>query len=364
MNDRRRARRAKQARRNGRRAKKRTTESSADWTLRDAIRSVLGGHPLGLLSMACVMVDAAIPERVLEMFDGVRTREMTALLAVTAELLVDEPATQLECRREVAERNEHLPRWIAALPRADAYRAVRITDAYRDFDQLVIGMRIGQHELTVVVTLDHLLWSRITDTEAVHEPIGEVLAHVIESRTDIDVFEMTLADARAWIADVLDKSTFAPKSETWPLYKPLVRWALDRLPDGGEHRPPVTDWESNEELCDKFFATSSAAPFTESEHRELLHEFFETGSVDPLRWSPARVHQAIGDTPYREHSMPLEVALDAPDLLRAYIPYAHAQCGIRDELTSRTLARVDALRLRYKRLLLREYEDEYLDDAV
>ncbi|MFG1929993.1 hypothetical protein ACGFK1_04975 [Mycobacterium sp. NPDC048908] len=62
--------------------------------------------------------------------------------------------------------------------------------------------------------------------------------------------------------------------------------------------------------------------------------------------------------------MPLEVALHAPDLLRAHVPYAHGQSGFRDELTSRTLARIDALRLRYKRLLLREYDDGYLDDAV
>jgi hypothetical protein len=52
----------------------------------------------------------------------------------------------------------------------------------------------------------------------------------------------------------------------------------------------------------------------------------------------------------------LEVALDAPDLLRAFVPYAHAQSRIRDELPSRTLAMVDALRSSYKRELLRQAE--------
>lgn len=81
-----------------------------------------------------------------------------------------------------------------------------------------------------------------------------------------------------------------------------------------------------------------------------------------MRWSVARVEQAIGGAPYGE-DIPLEVALDASDLLRAFVPYAHAQSGIRDELTSRTLAMVDALRSSYKREVLRQAKYWGLDDA-
>ena len=185
-----------------------------------------------------------------------------------------------------------------------------------------------------------------------------------ESSSDTDVFEMTLADARVWIEDALSKPTLAPETDTWPLYRALVQWLVGRLPEGGEHRSPAGELEPNEELCDRFFATSSAAPFTDSSHRELLLELFETGTGDPLRWSAARVERAIGGTPYCEDSIPLDVALDAPDLLRAFIPYAHAQSGIRDELTSRTLAMVDALRSSYKRGVLRQAKYWGLDDAV
>jgi len=139
---------------------------------------------------------------------------------------------------------------------------------------------------------------------------------------------------------------------------------VGRLPEGGEHRSLVGEWRSSEELCDRFFATSSAAPFTDSSHRELLLELFETGTGDPLRWSTARVERAIGGAPYIEDSIPLEVALDAPDLLRAFLPYAHVQSGIRDDLTSRTLAMVDVLRSSYKREVLRHHKYWGLDDAV
>ena len=217
---------------------------------------------------------------------------MTALLAVIAELLVDDPAAQLRCRREVAERDEHLPRWIAALPRVDVYRAVRRTNVFGDVDEVVIGMRLdGGHELTVAVRIDHNLWSSVADAGVVPDPIDEALARVAELSSDTDVSEMTLADARVWIEDALNKPTLAPETDTWPLYRALVQWLVGRLPEGGEHRSPAGEWESDEELCDRFFATSSAAPFTDPSHRELLLELFETGTGDPLRWSAARVEQ-------------------------------------------------------------------------
>ena len=321
--------------------------------------------PEPLISLKSGRCDTSHLDRVLTGLIGVRNRETTALLAVIAELLVDDPAPQLRCRRELAERDEHLPRWITALPRVEVYRAVRRTNVFGDVDELVIGMRLdGGHELTVAVQIDHNMLSSVADAGVVPDPIDEALARVAESSSDTDVFEMRLADARVWIEDALNKPTLAPETDTWPLYRALVQWLVGRLPEGGEHRSPAREWESNEELCDRFFATSSAAPFTDSSHRELLLELFETGTGDPLRWSAARVEQAIGGTPYCEDSIPLEVALDAPDLLRAFIPYAHAQSGIRDELTSRTLAMVDALRSSYKREVLRQAKYWGLDDAV
>jgi hypothetical protein len=382
MNNGRRARKAEQVRRDERRAKTRNAKGSADTTFRDAIRSALaGGHPLSLLSLASMVIRVAKPEslislksgrcdtsyldRVVDGLIGVRNRETTALLAVIAELLVDDPAPQLRCRRELAERGEHLLRWITALPRVDVYRAVRRTNVFGDVDELVVGMRLdGGHELTIAVQIDHNMLSRVADAGAVPDPIDETLARVAESSTDTNVFEMMLADARVWIENALNKPTLTPETETWPLYRALVQWLVDRLPQGGQHRSPAGESESNEELCDRFFETTSAAPFTDSSHRELLLELFETGTGDPLRWSAARVEQAIGGTLYSEDSIPLEVALDAPDLLRAFVPYAHAQSGIRDELTSRTIAMVDALRPSYKRKVLRQTEYYGLDDAV
>ncbi|WP_234806224.1 hypothetical protein [Mycolicibacterium celeriflavum] len=196
------------------------------------------------------------------------------------------------------------------------------------------------------------------------DPIDETLAQLAESSSDVQVLEMKLVDARVWIENALAKPTFAPQTDTWPLYRALVRWLVELLPQGGEHRPPAMDWKAAEELCDRFFATDSAAPFSDSGHRELLLDLVETGTGDPLRWSAARVEHAIAGVSYIEDHIPLEAMLDAPDLLRAFIPYAHAQSGIRDELTSGTIAMVDALRSSYKREVLRQAKYWDLDDAV
>ena len=364
-----------------RRAKTSNAESSADTTLTDIIRNALAGHPLNLLTVASMMIHVANPEpgiflksggretqpldNVLTGLIGRRNRETTALLAVLAELLVGDPARQLRCRDELAERDGHLPRWITVLPQIDVYRAVRRTHVLGDVDELVIGTRLhGGHELTIAVQIDHNVLSSITNAGVVPDPIDEALVWVAESSPDADVVEMTLADARAWIENALTKPTLAPESDTWPLYRALVQWLVERLPEGGEHRSPAGDWKLTEGLCDRFFATSSAAPFTDPAHRELLLELLETGTRDPLRWSTERVGQAIGYPLFGDGSIPLEVALDAPDLLRAFIPYAHAQSGIRDELTSRAIAVIDALRTSYKRKVLEQANYWAFGDAV
>jgi hypothetical protein len=199
----------------------RNGKSSADTTLTDAIRRALAGrHPLSLLSLASMVIRVAKPEpltslksarcntshldEVLTGLIGVRNRETTALLAVIAELLVDDPASQRRCRRELAERREHLPQWITALPHVEVYRAVRRTHVLGDVDELVIGIRLdGGCALTVAVQIDHNMLSSVADAGVVPDPIDETLARVAESSSDTDVFEMRLADVRVWIEDAL-----------------------------------------------------------------------------------------------------------------------------------------------------------------
>jgi len=381
MSNKRQSRRANGARGHARKSEKTNSESTDNTTFTGIIRRALREHPVALLSLASMTIHLGRPDALtllksgghsegkldasLTGLIGVCNRETTALLAVLAELLVDDPAAQMRCRQELAQRSEHVPRWIAVLPQAEAYRAVRRTDIFGDVDELVVGVRLHTgHELTVAVSINHNMWSHIDDAAAVQEPIEAALARVNASSRDTRNTEMRLSDARAWIDEALSKSVFVPKEAQWPAYRALIQWLLQRLPEGGERRSSPTDWDVVEELCDGFFATESAAPFTDFGHRELLPKLLETGSGDALRWSVERVEAVLCRRPYSTYaSIPLEVSLDTPDLLHAFIPYAHAQSGIRDELTLQVLRVINQLRSVYKRDVLRESRLD-VDDAV
>jgi hypothetical protein len=385
MSDRRRARRAQQVRRDARRAKKRVAESSIDTALWDAIRGLLArGHPLDLLGLASAMIQTTRPEpfaylksrqrdtlRLEDLvagFVGVRVPEATVFLAILADLIVDDEDSQVRCRRAVADRGDALPRWLVELQHVEVYRAVRMTHVLGDRDDLLIGARFADgQELTCVAVIDHNMASEVKDAFFVPDSIDEVLAATAERIADPDTsfVDMGLADARAWISHGLEQFLPILDSVQWPHCRPLVQWLIEHLPQGGTaYQSPGWDWEGTCAMVDRFFASVAALPFNRFDHRELLLELLDTGTGDPLRWSAERVERAIGGKLLGWDRIPLDVALDAPDLLRAFIPYAHAQSGIRDELTSETLAMVDALRSSYKREVLREAKFWDLDDAV
>lgn len=64
--------------------------------------------------------------------------------------------------------------------------------------------------------------------------------------------------------------------------------------------------------------------------------------------------------------MPIGSILNAPEILRAFIPFAHAQSGIRAGLTAEAIAVVDRMAQPYKRQVLEqaaEWREDYGADA-
>lgn len=328
-------------------------ETPEEAPLLDGVRQALAtGHPLDLLGMTSLLIEATRPDplaflasgqqrdqidldRLVASFIGVQVRETTALLAVFAELL-DDDDLRLRCRREAAARRDDLPQWLTDLAHVTAYRAVRMTHVLGDSDEVLIGARFANgDELTCVVFIDHDTMSAVKDAFFVPGPIGNVVSVAAQSNTDPDrtFVDMSLADARAWIQQGPDNPLFWSESDSWPGCRPLLRWLIGRLPGGGEkYQSP--EWDSDE-LCEAFFASEYGAAF-DRDDAELLVALLDAAR-DPLRWSVARVERALGDPHY---DIPASVVLRAPTLLRAFIPFAHAQSGIRGELTAEALAAV------------------------
>jgi hypothetical protein len=393
MNDGRRRRKAKQARRDVRRMQTRDQETPPEQVtpdetpLIDEVRQALAtGHPLDLLGMVSLLIEATKPDPLASLksgpqpervnlddlitgFVGVPIPETTALLAVLAELLIDDTDLALRCRAEVAARHDAPPKWITDLPRVDVYRVVRMTHVLGDGDELLIGARLaGGHELTCAVHVNHLMLSVVKDAFFVPAPIEHVIAVAAEQNTDPDTnfVDMSGADARAWIQHGLGlPPIFTVGSDTWPGCRPLVQWLTGHLPEGGHrHRSPTWDSEpTDEEWRDQFLASPAGAPFGDPDYRGLLLEILDTGTGDPLRWSAARVEQALDSGAYSGHDSG-HLMLAVPELLRAYVPFAHAQSGIRDELTAEALAVIDELGPGFKQEVLDnpKYWDDDEDD--
>ncbi|MGV0833997.1 hypothetical protein [Mycolicibacterium thermoresistibile] len=369
MRDGRRRRIAKQARRDARRRKKLVPETPPEPHTADAARPVLDPErPLQMLYWASMLIQTTRPEpfstlkteqgRSLEdsITDIITNHGSTAALATLAELLDDEPALQTRCRREVARRSDPLPQWLTEIASLEVYRAARRTHVLGDGCDIVLGGRFADgQELTCGVSIDHNLLSSINDAAASADPIDKVLARVaeIDSDPDAHVVDMSLADARAWIEHGLGLPALTRESRTWPATRPLVRWLIRHLPEGGaKYLPPAFDWDSTSELCERFFASSAGTQFKAYDHEDLLIDLLESGSGDPLRWSAARIRHVLGYwEPYGGH-ISVRSALDAPALLRAFIPFAHAQSGIRDELTAQALVAIDEMESSYRQYIL------------
>lgn len=373
INDGQKRRKAKQARRAARRRATRDQDGPDEGILANLVRKALDtGHPPGLLTLVGYMIETVTSDRLSDLksgsqeqvrFDGVitglaglRVPENTVLLAVLAELLVDDELPQ-RCRQEVARRDDPLPEWITQLPYIQIYRVVRMTHVLGDRDDLLLGVRLaGGHELTCVAAIDHLTFSDVSDAVLVPDSIDAVLSGMAErSDPDISFVEMTMGDARARIAHGMAQPLFPLWREPRPGCRVLLQWLVAHLPEGGQrYQRPGEDWQITSAVLNAFFASPQGGPFNDRfGHRELLGELVDSGTGDPLRWSAFRIKETMGHLPFDE-SMPLEVQLQAPDLLRAFVPVAHALSGIREELTARALAAVDESEQGYRERVLAE----------
>ncbi|WP_131815060.1 hypothetical protein [Mycolicibacterium holsaticum] len=296
-------------------------------------------------------------------------RETTALLAVLAELLTEDGELPERCRQEVSGRNDMAPAWARRLADLHAYRAARMTHVLGDIDSVVIGVRlIGGYEMTCVISIDHNLFSEIKDVHILDCSIEDAVSTAeVNGGPDLSFVDMSLADARAWITQGLQNPLIEYSFDTWWEWRALVTWLIARLPgNGAPYQRPETDVEQVDDMLDQFFASQSGMPFNSTDYRELLLELLDTGTGDALRWSAARVEQALGAASVDDRYMPIGSILNAPEILRAFIPFAHAQSGIRAGLTAEALAVVDRMAQPYKRQVLEqaaEWREDYGADA-
>ncbi|MGU3499425.1 hypothetical protein [Mycobacterium sp. C31M] len=365
MNEGRKRRQAKQARRDTRRRAQRPEpvadvgEPAALPTLVDILRIALDAeHPLNLLYLGGMMIETLLPqefsypkdeeridpEYAIDTLAGLPIPEHTALLAVLAEIAVGDPNIQARCREALAARSDAPPQWIIDLPKLQPYRAVRVPEVHGDWNQVLFGVRLSDgHELTCSVVIDHMGLSTVDELAVAPTALDEILERRDGCGGNVDVVDMSLADARAWIEKGFERYLpFGRDGE--PGIRPLVEWLTSRLPEGGEHfQRGEHDWRVSAEVVDAFFASPAGTRFDRGEFGDVLDELIETGTGDPLRWSARRIKYSLSDGIFvgYDQERELEAQLRIPALLRAFVPVAHSRSGIGDDLTAQTLSAID-----------------------
>jgi len=292
-------------------------------------------------------------EQLVAMFIDVATPETTALLAVIAALAGDDDVLRARIRRELAGRGTVEPQWLARLPQTSAYRAVRMAHVLGDGDNIMLGVRLAEsYEVTFIVYIDHNLGTLVKDAFVVSEPVAQMVAEYVRIGDDPDMIweELSLADARAWLDEAIEVAaiTFPPlETDSWPACRPLIEWLTREFPAGGTgYRRPQWDSQERARLAGSFFASRWGSELDDADHRDLLESLLwygaDYGPGDPLRWSAVQVEILFGDWLPRKVIAPAEYLALAPGLLRAFVGFAHAEVGVRSELTDETLAAIDA----------------------
>ncbi|MGD0062861.1 MAG: DUF6398 domain-containing protein [Streptosporangiaceae bacterium] len=350
-----------------------------DALLADVRRRLSTGEPLDFLAYVSTLLaavdprgqnlfgcePAGRPERatlaeLLESLAEVELTETTALLAVLAELGPDELA-RARARRALATRSPAPANWLAALGETSVYHAVESTHVLGDGDSVLLGTRVGGHELTAVIYIDHNLGTVVKDAFPVPGPVGEVTEFMRQSADDPDMRfrAISLADARARVAAAIELGAmmFPPlETDTWPASRPLTEWLLRLLPEGGTgYSRPTWTRAAKSRLAKRFFSSEFGLPLDDADHRDLLDQFLwfgtDYGPGDPLRWSPVAVEILLADWIPRKIVASPGYLGKAPALLRAFIRFCHAEHKIRPALTDQTLAAVDEHEREYQRVI-------------
>jgi hypothetical protein len=290
------------------------------------------------------------PELVRTFIDA-REAETTVLLAVFAEMINDDQLLRARIGRELAQRPT-LPDWLTQLSRLQVYRAVEMTHILGDGDNVILGIRLASgHEFTCSVYIDHNVGTLVKDAMVISEPIATVIAQYQQVADDPDTRwdDIKLSDARARIdaAIAVATATVPPfETESWPGCRALVEWVTRAMPSGGtgyqQHRWYETDLDY---LAQSFFLSRYGVPLDDGEHRSLLDAMLwcstDYGIGGPMKWSPVKVELLLVDgLPRKLLGSPAQLAL-APNLLKAFIQFAHADSGVRADLTAETLRAVD-----------------------
>ena len=340
--------------------------------LEDEVGAALAaGHPIDIVMLASSLIagldpDASRsgaeahdrlpqPQEFVAMFLDSGDERLQALAWTVAQLLPD-PRLVEEVAASLAPGT--VPPWLLPLADAEVVAAWQTTDPLRDSTDVVVALRVGEFDLTVIGLVDFNADGALKDGFVVPAPLTAVKEALTASgETGMEAWDLAPADARTWLAEAIAVGRTAEppfESDSWPQARPLLEWTLRLCPPGGQGRVR-REWslEEIEELVSEFAGSTDGAVLTDPADRAVLVDALlglaRDTSADPLLPSAVRLELGLGYLWPTTLHHELDPLLTLPDLLGPYVRWAHGRRGIPADDTDQALAAIAHFRAAYVR---------------
>lgn len=360
-------------------------QAEATPELEDEVGAALeAGHPIDIVMLASSLIAGLDPDVVMpddestgglprpgefvRMFLDSSDPRLHVLAWTVAQLL---PDARLQKEVAAALDPDAVPPWLRQLADAAVVAAWQTTDPLRDSTDIVVSLRVGEFDLTVIGLVDFNAGGALKDGFVVPAPLPAVQDALSASgETGMETWDISPADARTWLTDAIAVGRTAEppfESDSWPQARPLVEWALRLCPLGGrgwERR----EWTSEdvETVVDGFAAAPEGAVLTERADRvvlvDALHGLARDTFADPQLISAVRLELGLGYLWPTTLHHDLDRLLGLPDLLVPYVRWAHGRRGIPADDTEQALAAIAHVRAAYVRDVAEANADD--DDST
>ena len=338
-------------------------QAEATPELEDEVGAALeAGHPIDIVMLASSLIAGLDPDVVtpddestgrlpqpgefVRMFLDSSDPRLHVLAWTVAQLL---PDARLQKEVAAALDPDAVPPWLRQLADAAVVAAWQTTDPLRDSTDIVVSLRVGEFDLTVIGLVDFNAGGALKDGFVVPAPLPAVQDALSASgETGMETWDISPADARTWLTDAIAVGRTAEppfESDSWPQARPLVEWALRLCPLGGrgwERR----EWTSEdvETVVDGFAAAPEGAVLTERADRavlvDALHGLARDTFADPQLISAVRLELGLGYLWPTTLHHDLDRLLGLPDLLVPYVRWAHGRRGIPADDPEQALAAI------------------------
>lgn len=215
-------------------------------------KHVTGGNPLDILGLASATLsivlhpappvdierelirDRVIEDLVLRYVDLATTDSLTYATALAGLVADDTLRRSLRAALDGAESD--IPRWLAELDDARLEQTTVVRDLFDDDEWLLAGIRLADDSrFAFRVEIDHNADSAVADALLMPTTVDEVTERLraTSPADEVAIVEVTPTDFWARyteavaLADTMDEP---PRTDTWPMSRPLIEWALRQAP--------------------------------------------------------------------------------------------------------------------------------------